>query len=179
MNKQGRSDLAKAAGEACGSLACISICFAVFAIALSSSVEYYQVEVLSVVSMMVGIALACLFVRLTLFSSECRDCTPDMVFRPLVRHLVWLSVLGAVTGLLLSAAYNDDYPDRMCYEVAVGLETNHTENTIWQCHVYRHDIQQLLNGTLAAFPIFMIVWAVVDMMRKVSRFGNSKPAGSG
>ena len=40
----------------------------------------------------------------------------------------------------------------------------------------RHDILQLLNGTLAGFPIFLIVWAVVDMMRKISHFGKTNPS---
>lgn len=177
MNKQDRSDLAKAAGETCGSLACISICFAVFVIALSSSVEYYQVEVLSVVSIMVGIALACLFARLTLFSSECKDCKPDKVFKPLVWHLAWFSVLGAVVGLLLSTAYNNDCPDRICYEVVMGLDRNTTEHMMAKCLEYRHNILQLLNGVLAAFPIFLIIWAVAATTRKISRVSSGKPAG--
>lgn len=179
MNKQDRSDLAKAAGDACGSLACISICFAVFAIALSSSVFYYQVEVLSIVSIMVGIALACFLARLTLFSSECRDCTLDKVFKPLAKHLAWLSVLGAGAGLLLSAVYNEPFPHEMCYEVSIGLGAGQSEETIRQCHDMRHDVMQFLNGALAGFPIFLIVWAVAGMMRKISSFGNGKPAGSG
>ncbi len=178
MNKQDRSDVAKTVGDTCGSLACASIGFAVFAITLSSSISYYRVEVLSIVSIMTGIAIACFFTRFTLFSTECRDCTPDMVFKPLAKYLVIFVVLGLGLGLFVFAAYESPKQEK-CYEVSIGLVAGHSEETIRECYDMRHDILQLLNGVLAGFPIIMIVWAVICMMRRISRFGNSKSTSSG
>ena len=172
MDELHRSQLAKAAGDACGMLACLSVGFAIFVVTLSFTVLFYHVEVWSVVSIMVGIALACLFTRLTLFMSNCQDCKPDDVFKPVRNYLIVFGVVGVALGLFLSLGYNEPYPNLMCYEVDIGEDPGHSKEVLSRCDDYRHGVQQLLNGTLIMFPIVMVVWFVY----RVSRFTRSEQA---
>ena len=178
MDEPYRSQLAKVAGDACGSLAGLSVGFAIFVVTLWFTVLFYNIEVWAVVSIMVGIALACIVTRLTLFLSYCQDCKPNDVFKPVVKGLVVFGVLGVAFGWFLSPAYNEPYPNQMCYEVSIGEDPGHDEEALSGCDDYRHNIQQLLNGALIAFPIVMVVAFVVGMMYNVSRSTSSEQADS-
>ncbi len=165
MDERDRNLLTKIAGDACGGLACLSIGFAVFTVTLSFTVIYYDVEVWSVISIMVGIALAGILTRLTLFLSHYKDYKFDDVFKPVVKYLIVFSVVGIVLGgVLLPLTYNAPYPNLMCYEVAIGMDVGHSEDVIKQCYEYRNDVQQLLNGILIPFPIAMVFVFVIQIM---------------
>lgn len=177
MDEQWRSKLAIAAGDVCGGLACFSVGFAIFVAVLSFTILFYHVEVWAVVSIMVGIALACLFTRLTLFLSYCQDCEHDDVFKPVFKWLIVFGMIGVGLGLLLSCIYNEPFPNQMCYEVAIGEDPGHGEETLIICDHYRHDVQQFLDGVLIGSTIGMVVWFVVRMYL-VSRHIHCKQASS-
>lgn len=176
MNKQYGNKLAKATGDACGLLTGASIGYAVFVLTLSFAVLFYHVAAWSVVSIMVGIALACLFTRLTLFISNCPDCKPDHIIKPVFVYLIAFSAIGVVLGVVLSLVYNEPFPNQMCHEAATGIEIGNKE-AMQQCDDYRSSVQQLLDGVLITAPIVMVVWFVVSVMYSVSRF-NHKTTGS-
>ena len=174
MDEQYENKLAKIAGNVCDLLACMSISFAIFAIMLSFFILYYRVEVVSVVSIMVGIALASFFARLTLFMSHCRDCKIDDVFDSLVRYLGIFSALAIIAGMIVPALYNSFYSDEMCYEAVIGLDVSFVKEKILECHEIQRDIHKTLNGILAGFPIFMIILAVVKITRGILRLDGDK-----
>ena len=168
MNDQDRSIVAKTVGDICGSLTCISVCFGVFAITLSFTLMYYSVDVSTALSIMVGIALGCLFTRISLLLSHCRDCTPNYIFAPVIKWMAVCCILGLVTGAVLSLSYNQKYPNEMCWNTVAGLEENATEYMQQQCPKYRHGVQQLLDYTLIVFPVLLVIVATVQGWYKFS-----------
>lgn len=146
MNGQDKEKVAKTAGDLCGSIACISVCFAVFVVVLSATVEQYQVNAWAVVSIMVGIAIGCLFARVALLLVHCEKCEPGNVFTPVIKGMVGCFVLGLVAGFLLSPIYNQE-------------------------HDYPHIVQQILTYGLMAFPILLIILVTVQGWFKLARSG--------
>ena len=169
MNRRNREVLAKVAGDSCGSLASISVGFAVFVIVLSLAVEHYRVEVWAIVSIMVGIALGCLFTRVSLLLSHCKNCTPNSVFAPVIKWMAIFCVVGVVSGSLLAWSYNEDWRNEMCSSVAAGLEKNATPYMTEQCPVFMHNVQQLLDYTLIVFPVVLVVMVTAQSWRRLSR----------
>lgn len=145
MNDQDKRSVAKTVGDICGSLTCFSVCFAVFVLVLFVTVRNFQVEALAIVSIMVGIALACFITRVTLFLSY-HDGKPAEIFKPLVWRLMLFIVMGVVAGVFLQAEYNK-YGGADCV----------TE----QCLKSKHNIQLFLDIILGAVPVYLIVYAVV------------------
>ena len=169
MNESYSSKLAKIVGDTCGSLTYIGILFTMFVITLSVFILYYHVEVLSIVSIAVGITLASFFARLTLFISYCKERNPHGMFKSLAKYLGMLSVLGVAAGVFVSVSYNVSFPNEMCYEVIIGLDDGFGEETILDCHELQRDMHKILNGVLVLYPISMIVLAIIRIKLGVSR----------
>ena len=171
MDETTRNKLIKATGDACGGLAAESVGLAILVMTLSFKVSFYQIEMWSVVSIAVGIALGSLFTRLSLFLSNFKEHKPKDVLNPVLIWLVAFTAVGVVMGYVLSELYNAPYPNEMCFEIANGVIVGHSEETIQRCYDYRSDIHLLLNGTLAVYVISMMVWFVGRVTYAVSRFG--------
>lgn len=170
MNDQDRERVAKTIGDLCGSLACVSIGFTVFVIMLSFTITYYNVDAWAVVSVMVGIVLACILGRATMFLSCGDDCTPNDMFAPLVTYMGICCVIGLMAWAVVYPVYDRDYPNRMCYEVVIGLDKNATEYMKQQCPEYRQNVQQLLTGTIVIFPFTMILMIIIHGWFRFSRW---------
>ncbi len=176
MNDQDRHSVAKIVSDLCGSLACASVGFAVFAIILSFTIKYYEVDMGTVVSVMVGVALACFFTRVALLLQYSSPATPNDVFRPLVVLLVMFVVLGSVIGWIVQHESNTDYRSEMCYRVVNGLEPYATSHMIKECPAYRDNVQQLFNGVLGALPLGLVIALFIHSWLKFSRWGVSGAA---
>ena len=149
MNKQDKHSVAKTVGDLCGSLTCFSVGFAVLVLVLSTTVRNFHVETWAVVSIMVGIALACFFTRVTLFLSY-YDGKPAEIFRYWIWYLILFIMMGVVAGLFLQAEYNKYGAE--CVTV--------------QCLEGKHNIQLFLDSVLGVVPVSLIVYAVVSGWRR-------------
>ena len=149
MNDQDKRSVAKTVGDICGSLTCFSVGFAVLVLVLLVTVRSFQVESLAIVSIMVGIALACFLTRVTLFLSY-HDGKPAEIFKPWIWYLMVFIGMGIMAGVVLQAEYNK-----------YGAECV-TE----QCLESKHNIQLFLDIVLGVVPVSLIVYAVVNGWRK-------------
>ena len=173
MKNQDRERMAKTIGDLCGSLACVSVGFTVFAIMLSFTISYYNVDAWAVVSVMAGIVLACILGRAAMFLSREDDCTPNEMFAPLIKYIGICCVIGLMSWAVLYPIYDRDYPNRMCYEVVIGVDKNATEYMKQQCPEYRENAQQLLTGVIVLFPFAMILMVIVHGWFRLSRWGKN------
>ena len=171
MNNQDRERMAKIVGDLCGSLACVSVGFMVLVIMLSFTLTYYNVDAWAVVSVMIGIVLACILGRATMFLSRVDDCTPNDMFAPLIKYIGICCVIGLMSWAVLHPLYDRDYPNRMCYEVVFDLDDNATEYMKQQCPEYRQNVQQLLTGVIVLFPLAMILMVIAHGWFVFSRWG--------
>ena len=176
MNDQDKERMVRAIGGMCGSLTCASAGFVVFVVALSVATLYYEFEVWAVVSIMVGIAVASLLARVQLLLSHCRDCVPNDIFGSISKYLLLFCALGLVTGLILPLTYNADYPHRMCAEAPAVPNEEYNEYMIEGCKEFRHNVQLLLDVTLAIFPLTLIVITIVDGRLRFRRLDRSGTA---
>lgn len=147
MNDQDKHNVAKTVGDFCGGLTCFSIGWAVFVLVISVTVRNFQVEVWTVVSIMVGIALACFLARVTLFLSY-YDGKPADIFKHwfwyLLLFVVMGVVLGMVPGLILQAEYSK-------YSAECVTEQHPEIN---------NNLQLFWNVTLMGLPVVTIMYAV-------------------
>lgn len=171
MDEATHDKLVKSIGDACGGLASGSVGFAIFVITLSAMVLYYKIEMWSIVSVMIGIALTCILVRLSLFLSNFKEHNPEDMVRPVLAWIVGFAVLGVVAGCVVSDSLNKPFPNEMCYEILNGKVEGHSNEAIQGCFVYRDNIHLLLNITLASYVILMVVWLVGRITYETSRFG--------
>lgn len=149
MNEQDKRNVAKTVGDICGSLTCFSVGYAVLVLVLSVTVRNFQVEALAIVSIMVGIALACFLARVTLFLSY-YDGAPAEIFKPWIWFLMLFIGMGAVAGVLLPVVYN---------KYGANCVTE-------QCLASKYNIQMFLDIGLGVIPVLLIVYAVVHGWRK-------------
>lgn len=176
MNDQDKHSVAEIVGDLCGSITGSSVGFAVFAIVLSFTIMYYEVDRGTVVSVMMGIALACFFTRVALLLQYSPKSTPNSVFRPVVVYLVMSVALGLVIGLIIQYVSNVDYRSEMCYNVVNGLEQDATPYMIEACPVYRDNIQQLFDGALDALPLVLITALIIHSWLSLTLKGASRKA---
>lgn len=174
LDKTTRTKLTKIAGDACGVLASWCIGVATLVITLSVLVAYYEIEMWPVVSVMVGIALTCILVRLSLFLSNFKEFKPDEVIKEVFEWLVVFTVLGVVLGGVMSDLFDKPYPDEMCYEMIMGTSDGHNDEAMEDCIAYRDNIHLVLNFIPIGYAMAMIFWFVFNLQYRISRIGRNK-----
>ena len=181
-----RSELIKIVGDACNTIAVMSICFAAFIMTLWLTVQLYYID-LTLVPVMAGIAFMCVISRATLLL-QCNDCKLEDVFKPLDRNLVrsryFLKSVGAVgsvivlsliyASLLSTTAYNETV-----HQACFGPDMNQSKEVVQACQEGQAVVQKSIYGTLVSLTIIMPVLFVYKIRSKISHFGRKKQLSEG
>ena len=181
-----RSELIKIVGNACNTIAVMSICFVAFTMTLWLTVQLYYID-LTLVPVMAGIAFMCVIARATLLL-QCNDCKPEDVFKPLDRNLIrsryFLKSVGTIgfvivlsliyASMLSTTAYNE-----VVHQACFGPDRNQSEEVAQACQEGQAVVQKIIYGMLVSLTIIMPVVFVYEIRSKIPHSSHNKRLSDG
>ncbi len=117
MGKKRHGEIMRVLGAECGFAAAMSSGFAMFAIMLSLTISYYQIDVWALTAIMIGVSFACVLARVGLFASCPSIYKPREVIRPVLVLMVLPVMGGGALGIAAGYWYNYHPGNALCEKV--------------------------------------------------------------